>query len=106
VTPPVPIKLNLKKDEKLDIDWADGRKSVYSITYLRSMCPCAQCKQLRQEQNQHKSLLRVLPGNHSRPLSALKAELVGNYALRIDWSDEHGSGIYSFEYLSDIAPKG
>ena len=103
---PVPIKLNLKKDEKLEIDWADGRKSVYGISYLRSMCPCAQCKQLRQEQKQRKSLLRVLPGNHSKPLAALHAELVGNYALRIDWSDDHASGIYSFEYLSEIAPKG
>jgi len=34
----------------------------------------------------------------------LKAELVGNYALRIDWSDDHGSGIYSFEYLREISP--
>jgi len=106
VTPPVPKRLNLKKDEKLEIDWADGRHSVYSISYLRSMCPCAQCKQLREEQKQRKTLLRVLPGNHSKPLAALSAELVGNYALRIDWSDDHGSGIYSFEYLSDIAPKG
>ena len=105
MTSAVPKRLNLKKDEKLEIDWADGRKSVYSISYLRSMCPCAQCKQLREEQKQRKTLLRVLPGNHSKPLAAVSAELVGNYALRIDWSDEHGSGIYSFEYLSDIAPK-
>jgi len=38
------------------------------------------------------------------PPSVLKAELVGNYALRIDWSDDHGSGIYSFEYLREISP--
>jgi DUF971 family protein len=31
--------------------------------------------------------------------------LVGNYALRIDWSDTHGSGIYSFQYLREICPK-
>jgi DUF971 family protein len=30
---------------------------------------------------------------------------VGNYALRIDWSDSHGSGIYSFQYLREICPK-
>lgn len=101
----VPIRLNLKKDEKLEIDWQDGEKSVYSISYLRSMCPCAQCKALRAEQQQRKSLLRVLPGNYSQPLSALGAELVGNYAIRIDWSDQHATGIYSFEYLKEIAPK-
>lgn len=99
-----PIRLNLKKDEKLEIDWQDGLKSVYTISILRSMCPCAQCKTLRAEQKQRKTLLNVLPGNYSKPLSATHAELVGNYALRIDWSDEHGTGIYSFEYLRDMAP--
>jgi DUF971 family protein len=58
---------------------------------------------MRAEEKNGKSLLRVLPGNHSKPLAAVKAELVGNYALRIDWSDEHGTGIYSFEYLREIA---
>jgi DUF971 family protein len=105
VTPKAtPTRLDLKRDEKLEIDWQDGFKSVYSISYLRAMCPCAQCKALREEQRQQKSLLRVLPGNHSQPLAAVSAELVGRYALRIDWSDQHGTGIYSFEYLRDISP--
>jgi hypothetical protein len=52
-----------------------------------------------------KPLLTILPGNYAHPLTVVKAELVGNYALRIDWSDDHGSGIYSFEYLREIAPK-
>jgi len=30
--------------------------------------------------------------------------MVGNYAIRIDWSDDHGSGIYSFQYLREICP--
>ena len=105
VTPlTTPIRLNLKKDEKLEIDWQDGRKSVYPISVLRSMCPCAQCKIQREEQKQKKTLLRILPGNYAQPLSAVSAELVGNYAIRIDWSDKHGSGIYSFEYLREISP--
>lgn len=98
----VPVRLNLKKDEKLEIDWQDGRRSVYGISYLRSMCPCAQCRALREEQS--KSLLRVLPGNWSQPIVAAGAELVGNYALRIDWSDSHATGIYSFQYLREIDP--
>ena len=31
-------------------------------------------------------------------------EAVGNYAIRIQWSDGHGSGIYSFEHLRNICP--
>ena len=98
-----PIKLNLDREKQLEIQWQDGQISIYSISYLRSMCPCAQCKAVREEQKQSRRLLRILPGNYAVPLTALAAELVGNYALRIDWSDRHGSGIYSFDYLRQIA---
>ncbi len=97
-----PARLHLKKDEKLEIDWKDGRKCVYSLSLLRSMCPCAQCKATRAQ----KSMLTILPGNYSGNLTAVGAEMVGNYAIRIDWSDDHGSGIYSFEYLREIGVGG
>jgi DUF971 family protein len=107
-----PVRLDLKKNERLEIDWADGLKSVYSLTLLRSMCPCAQCKLVREGNDPHdispapkrKPLLTILPGNYSGAISVVHAELVGNYALRIDWSDNHGSGIYSFQYLREISP--
>jgi len=107
-----PTRINLKKDEKLEIDWQDGRSSLYTLTYLRSMCPCATCKMVREGNNPHdispvpkkKPLLTILPGNYSGPLTVVAAEMVGNYAIRIDWSDQHGSGIYSFQYLRQIAP--
>src|SRR4051794_17232637 len=108
-----PIRLNLKKDEKLEIDWQDGRKCVYTLTYLRTNCPCAQCKLVREGNKpaasppgeKKKASLTILPGNFADPLTAVAAELVGNYALRIDWSDQHGSGIYSFQYLREICPQ-
>jgi DUF971 family protein len=100
----IPAKLDLKRDEKLEILWTDGQRSVYQLPYLRSMCPCAMCKEVRQDQGQSKSVLKILPGNYSGQLTIVKAELVGNYALRIDWSDDHGSGIYSFQYLRSISP--
>ena len=136
-----PVRLNLKRDEKLEIDWQDGRKCVYTLSYLRALCPCAQCKLVREgqgaqgaqgvagtaggagtgvqaggagrfggadpqppEQRKKKTSLTILPGNYAQPLTAVGAELVGNYALRIDWSDAHGSGIYSFQYLREICP--
>ncbi|MGD0388750.1 MAG: DUF971 domain-containing protein [Tepidisphaeraceae bacterium] len=101
---PTPAKLDLKRDEKLEILWKDGQRSVYKLDYLRSMCPCATCKEQRFQQEQSKSLLKILPGNYDKPLTVVKAEMVGNYALRIDWSDDHSTGIYSFEYLRSISP--
>jgi DUF971 family protein len=100
-----PTRLDLKKSEKLEIDWADGVRSVYPISFLRGRCPCAQCKEEREAERKTKPLLRVLAGDHSKPLSAVGAELVGNYAIQIDWSDQHGSGIYSFQYLREIWPE-
>ncbi len=101
---PVPQSLHLDRSQALTVTWEDGREVRYTIGYLRSKCPCATCKQLREEQVAKKSLLTILPGDYSKPLSALSAELVGNYALRIDWSDNHSAGIYSFQYLREIAP--
>lgn len=109
-----PVRLNLKKDEKLEIEWQDGLRSVYTISLLRTMCPCATCKVVREERKQtageqpakgHSLSLKILPGNFAAPLSAVGAELVGNYAIRIDWSDHHSSGIYSFQYLREISPR-
>jgi len=101
-----PIRLDLKKDEKLEIEWQDGLVSVYPVSTLRALCPCAQCRTVREQtQSRKKPLLQVLPGNYAKPVSVVDAELVGGYALRLEWSDGHSSGIYSFEYLREISPK-
>jgi len=99
-----PTRLDLKKTEKLVIAWQDGRGCEYPLSLLRSKCPCAACKMQREEQAKSKTLLPILPGNYTGKIEVLHAELVGNYALRIDWSDNHGSGIYSFQYLREICP--
>ena len=100
-----PLKLDLKRDEKLEIRWQDGHVSTYPIAYLRKHCPCASCKTFREEQaTKPKTSLTVFSKTSQGPLVATHAELVGNYALRIDWSDQHSSGIYSFQYLREISP--
>jgi DUF971 family protein len=35
-------------------------------------------------------------------LTMLGVEPVGNYAIRIDWSDGHNTGIYSYDHLRHI----
>ena len=97
-----PVKLDLKKDEKLTIAWQDGKVSTYTISALRSGCPCAQCKVVREGEAKRKSALAILPGNYSGAISVMNAELVGNYALKLTFSDGHDTGIYSFEYLREM----
>jgi DUF971 family protein len=56
------------------------------------------------DHKKQKTALRVLPGNYAEPIVVMVASLVGNYAMKIEWSDGHDSGIYSFEYLRSICP--
>jgi DUF971 family protein len=101
-TAETPIKLTMKRDQGLEIVWADGKVSNYPLQYLRTSCPCAACKEVRGAPKAAKTSLTILPGNYSAPLTVTAVERVGNYAIRLDWSDEHGSGIYSFAYLREI----
>ncbi len=99
-----PEHLDLKKDRGLTIAWADGTTSYYSIAYLRRYSPSAEARQLREEMSRNP--LTVLPSSaqHSGPIAAEGAELVGNYGLRIRFNDGHSTGIYSWSYLREIDP--
>lgn len=101
-----PRRLDLKKDRGLTVEWADGTTSYYTIAYLRRMSPSADMVDLREQMQ--KNPLTVLPTGGTAsdaPLVALGAEMVGNYALRIRFSDGHATGIYSWDYLREIDPE-
>ncbi|MBL0927141.1 MAG: DUF971 domain-containing protein [Phycisphaerales bacterium] len=101
-----PVALDLKKDRGLTVEWADGTTSYYSVAYLRRMSPSAEARQLRDEMARNP--LTVLPASaagRGGPLVAESAELVGNYAIRIRFSDGHDTGIYSWAYLREIDPQ-
>jgi len=96
--------LDLKKDRGLTIQWADGATSYFSIPFLRRMSPSAEARTLREQLA--KNPLTVLPAKavSSGPLVAESAEFVGNYAIRIRFSDGHDTGIYSWSYLRELDP--
>ncbi len=123
--PPVPRKLDLKRDERLRIEWSDGRESTFSIGLLRQLCPCALCKMARDGSDPHQLFRRATPEElaaatkpkkRSMKLSILptalgreetvtveRAEMVGNYAIKLHFSDGHDKGIYSWQYLREIS---
>ena len=74
----IPVRLDVKKETGLTVQWADGQSMTYSLGLLRSQCPCAQCKQERVEQQQSKSRLKILPGNYAGGMKIREVELVGN----------------------------
>ncbi len=101
-----PKHLDLNKTRGLTVEWRDGTGSFYPIALLRKMSPSADQKMLREEMARNP--LTVLPASSAahagEPLTATSAELVGNYALRIVFSDGHDTGIYSWDYLRQIDP--
>ncbi|MEK6701249.1 MAG: DUF971 domain-containing protein [Planctomycetota bacterium] len=101
-----PAKLDLKKDRGLTVQWADGTTSYYSIAYLRRMSPSADMRQLRDEMVSNPlTVLPNKPGGRPGPLVAESAEMVGNYAIKIRFSDGHDTGIFSWRYLRQIDPE-
>ncbi len=110
-----PRRIDLKKDRGLTVEWSDGTTSYYSIAYLRRMSPSAEARQLREEMSRNP--LAILPasprgggrdGADPAPpasLVAVGAEMVGNYAIRVAFSDGHTTGIYSWSYLREIDPQ-
>jgi DUF971 family protein len=96
-----PTKLQLVEDSQLLIEWSDGQKRRYRFRELRDRCPCATC---REKRNQPKpaSLLPILSDAEAQPLRILGMKPVGNYAYSIEFSDGHDTGIYSLDLLREL----
>ncbi len=105
-----PVSLDLKKEVALTIVWNDGRTSVYPVAYLRRLSPSAEARQLREEMARNPLTVLSSRGpagagdGPATPFAATHAELVGHYALKIEFSDGHRTGIYSWTYLREIDP--
>jgi DUF971 family protein len=103
--PVPPAHLELDRARGLTVRWADCTESFYPVDYLRRMSPSADARKLRDELARNPlTVLPASPGGETGPLTALEANLVGNYAINIRFSDGHQTGIYSWEYLRQIDP--
>lgn len=100
-----PRHLDVKRDQGLTVTWADGRVSFYPVAHLRKWSPSAEARELREQLSSNP--LTVLPAravSGDKPLTIEDVQRVGNYAVRIVFSDGHDTGIYSWRYLCDIEP--
>ena len=86
---------------ELAIKWPDGGESFIPLEKLRRACPCAGCQgETDIMGNRYK--------NPDQPLTAAAFELkriisVGGYGIQPTWGDGHGTGIFSFDYLKQVA---
>ena len=88
-----------RRDDGLLIEWEEsGHQALYPARALRLACPCAECVE---EMTGHPLLDPNLVPAAVRPASLA---LVGGYGLRVQWSDGHDTGIYTFERLRHACP--
>ena len=96
-----PEHIAISKSKGIKIDWKDGHRSDYGLTFLRDKCPCATCTGAHgtppREPEADNPFQMFKPA-----LKMLGVEPVGNYAIRINWSDGHNTGIYSYEHFRRI----
>jgi len=102
MTQPTPESISRLDQGSIEIAWSDGRKASYTPRLLRDACPCATCREQR-VQPAAPSLLTVLKPEDLAPLAIAGMKPVGQYAYSIEFSDGHSSGIYTLEYLRELA---
>ncbi len=101
---PVDVKIQ-RANKLLRIQWADGHASAYSLTWLRSQCPCATCREERLARVMEEASGSFRLNTTPPPSDAIVgAEFVGSYAIRFDWADGHSTGIYPFSALRHSCP--
>jgi ATP-binding protein involved in chromosome partitioning len=95
---PVPHAIS-RRDDGILIEWEPGRhEAFYPARELRIACPCAACV----DEMSGRRLLD--PGTVADDVRPASLALVGAYGLKIQWSDGHGTGIYTFERLRAACP--
>ncbi len=103
---PTSLKVHISTGAGVDITWADAHTSHYDFPYLRDSCPCAMCNDEREQKAKAGPAAKVsavLPMYKPR-VTAQAATPVGNYAIQIQFSDSHATGIFSFGHLREICP--
>lgn len=94
---PAPTKIAQQGASELLIEWSDGARSVYPVRALRLACACASCV------DEWSGVPRLDPTKVPEDVQPRQIRPVGRYALQIDWSDGHDSGIYPFTRLRELS---
>jgi len=106
---PSSVKIHVSSGAGVDISWADGHRSHFDFAYLRDLCPCATCNDLRAKTESLSEASPAFRSSTALPMfkpkpRAQSAQAVGQYAIQISFSDGHSTGIYSYEHLRSICP--
>lgn len=91
---PIDIKLH-QKSRLLEIVFDDNTECMLSCEFLRVYSPSAEVR----GHGVGQEVLQV----GKEDVNILAIEPVGNYAVRLIFSDGHDTGLYSWDYLHELA---
>lgn len=92
---PWPIELRLDKDKRvLTVSYEDGQSFALPAELLRVFSPSAEVQGHSPDQR------ITVPGKKN--VGIARIEPVGNYAVRIVFTDGHDTGLYVWEYLREL----
>ena len=91
-----PTQVEPHLETQIKIVWNNGEQ--YSVPYvdLRFYCPCAGCV------DEHTGERTILRTSINPEIRAQGVQVVGRYALQIQWSDQHNTGMYHFDRLYEL----
>ena len=90
-----PREIRLARDGRtLTVSFDDGETHALSAEYLRTHSPSAEVQGHAPEQR------KTVAGKAD--VRILRAEPVGNYAVRLVFDDAHDTGIFSWTYLRKL----
>ena len=91
-----PTGIAQRGSRALAIRWSDGAETVLDVRALRLACGCAECI------DEWSGDGRLDPASVPDDVHPVRVQTVGRYAIQIEWSDGHGSGIYPFARLREL----
>lgn len=92
---PIPTEIKLhQKSRLLEISFADGQRFELAYEFLRVLSPSAEVRGHGPGQE------RLQAGKQAVEIE--RVEPVGNYAIKLVFSDGHDSGLYSWDYLYEL----
>ena len=94
-TRPWPTELRLAKDRRaLTVTFDTGESFALDAEYLRVMSPSAEVQGHSPDER------KTQPGKSQ--VAILEVHPIGNYAVRLVFDDMHSTGIFSWEYFSEL----
>lgn len=94
--PPTAIRA-LRQDGVIELQWSGEPARQIRFKTLRENCPCAACV----DEVTGERLLN--PATVSETILPANLSFVGNYALKIVWTDGHSTGLYTWDHLARLA---